>query len=255
MNERIKAAREARLLALRNPTAVLSTVSKKLQGMPFGSVSPIMLTDTGQVIFYVSDIAQHARNLEADPRLSVTIFNPAQRGDQNEQGRLTLSGTAHKLSHDEGSEIEAKYLRLFPAAAGYKNAHDFHYWQMAVEHIRYIGGFGEIFWLTPAEWLLDQPQWNYDEEERMVEHMNDDHLDACVLMLGRFLESGMNWRNEPIDMAYVRMAAIYPDGCYMTVQGKLFFISFLDSEQSTPCLTSQDVRQTLVRLTRLARAA
>lgn len=64
MNERIKAAREARLLALRNPTAVLSTVSKKLQGMPFGSVSPIMLTDTGQVIFYVSDIAQHARNLK-----------------------------------------------------------------------------------------------------------------------------------------------------------------------------------------------
>jgi len=83
MQERINAAKAARQLALQCQSAVFSTLSHKLQGAPFGSVSTVMQTDTGDVIFYVSDIAQHARNLEHDNRLSITLYHQASAGDRH----------------------------------------------------------------------------------------------------------------------------------------------------------------------------
>ena len=131
MKERIKAAREARLLAYKNTTAVLSTISQKLQGMPFGSVSPVLLTDEGHVVFYVSDIAQHAKNLDMDSRLSITFFNPAAEGDQNEQGRLTLSGHAQRYEYRECTkQFQLAIFRVFPRPQkGYEQVpHDsFHF--------------------------------------------------------------------------------------------------------------------------------
>lgn len=101
MQERINAAKAARQLALQCQSAVFSTLSHKLQGAPFCSVSTVMLTDTGDVIFYVSDIAQHARNLEHDNRLSITLYHQASAGDQNTEARLTLNGHAQKLTYEQ----------------------------------------------------------------------------------------------------------------------------------------------------------
>ncbi|CUS48014.1 MAG: heme utilization protein HemS [Idiomarinaceae bacterium HL-53] len=253
MKERIKAAREARLLAYKNTTAVLSTISQKLQGMPFGSVSPVLLTDEGHVVFYVSDIAQHAKNLDMDSRLSITFFNPAAEGDQNEQGRLTLSGHAQRMSTESAQAISARYFRVFPDAKGYEQAHDFHFWKLQVEAIRFIGGFGEIFWLTPKEWLRERPQWSFEDETRMVEHMNEDHADANYLILKHYAFSAVS--PTLAETEDVEMVAIYPDGCYFAAQRKLHFISFLDGLDIAPCDTAQEVRKVLVQLTHSARAA
>ena len=43
--------------------AVASTISKNMKGYPFGSVTPFMSDSDGKVYLYISDIAQHARNL------------------------------------------------------------------------------------------------------------------------------------------------------------------------------------------------
>lgn len=241
MNERQFAAHQARQLAQRNSSAVLSTLSKKLGGFPFGSVSPVMLTEHGDILFYVSDIAQHARNLDEDNRLSVTLFDSADAGDQNTQGRLTLSGRAQRV---DDCDLAARYFQRFPDAAQYKSAHDFFFWYMEVEHIRFIGGFGEIFWLTPNEWRLVKPEWNGADALRMVDHMNEDHRDACALILQQEIQG------KPIDPEQVLMASIYPEGFHLTYQKRTYFVSF-------PSLAAKasDVRSQLIEMTYIARSA
>lgn len=240
MQERINAAKAARQLALQCQSAVFSTLSHKLQGAPFGSVSTIMLTDSGEVIFYVSDIAQHARNLQHDNRLSITLYHQASAGDQNTEARLTLNGHAHKLSHEQAAEYEARYFRLFPAAAAYKQAHDFYFWKMPVEHIRFIGGFGEIFWLTQQEWQQPAPAWQAADELSMAVHMNDDHADACALIAAK--HSGQS--------GAATLLTVYPDGCHFMQAERLCFIPF-----AAPCFSAQEVRKALVQLTQQARQA
>ncbi|WP_322406690.1 DUF2470 domain-containing protein [Idiomarina sp. PL1-037] len=239
MNERIKAAREARLLAQNKDTAVLSTISKKLQGYPFGSVSPFMLSAEGQVVFYVSDIAQHARNLSVDSRLSVTVFDAVESGDQNTHGRLTLTGNARPLGDKSLGEL---YFRRFPSALSYRNAHDFKFWQMDVEHVRYIGGFGKIFWINPAEWLLPEPQWHTVDALQMIQHMNDDHADACGLILRH---QKAEFRNSA---GTVEMSSIYPDGFHLIADEHSIFIPF-----ETDCATAGEIRKQLVKMTHDAR--
>lgn len=240
MQERIHAAKAARQLALQCQSAVFSTLSHKLQGAPFGSVSTVMLTDTGDVIFYVSDIAQHARNLEHDNRLSITLYHQASAGDQNTEARLTLNGQAQKLSYEQAADYEGRYFRLFPAAEAYKQAHDFYFWKMPVEHIRFIGGFGEIFWLTEQEWQQAAPAWQAQDELAMVVHMNEDHADACELIT--LQHSGQR--------GAARMLTVYPDGCHFMQAERLFFVPF-----AAPCANAQEVRKALVQLTQQARQA
>ncbi|GGD59525.1 HugZ family pyridoxamine 5'-phosphate oxidase [Lacimicrobium alkaliphilum] len=240
MNERTEAANEARLLAQQCQTAVFSTISVKLQGHPFGSVSPVMLADDGNMVFYVSDIAQHARNLDQDPRLSLTLYHQASHGDQNEQGRLTLSGLAHPLTDVQSAAYAPRYFRLFPEAQRYEKAHDFRFWLLKVKDVRFIGGFGKIFWLKQSEWQRLAPQWSAEQESDMVRHMNADHSDACQLILAdHFLQQG-----QPT------MLSVYADGCHFMLDGKRYFVPF-----TTPCHTSQEVRQALVAMTNKARAA
>jgi putative heme iron utilization protein len=102
--------------------------------------------------FYISDIAQHAKNLEKDSRMSLTVFHQAQEGDQNAHGRVTLVGDATPLKGDKAAEVLEQYVLRFPEAEGYKKAHDFKVWQMDITRVRFIGGFGKIFWLEQEEW-------------------------------------------------------------------------------------------------------
>lgn len=241
MNARQQAAQHARALAQRNSTAVLSTLSKKLQGMPFGSVSPVMLTEQGDAIFYVSDIAQHARNLNEDNRLSITLFDSAEQGDQNTQERLTLSGRA-QITEDDG--IAERYRQRFPAAKGYKSAHDFRFWKMTIEQVRFIAGFGEIFWLSADEWRMPKPEWDDQAALAMIEHMNKDHADACVLILQQHLKLE---RLEPGD---VTMISVYPEGFHLMHNKRTYFVPFSDTAK-----TATEVRQLLVAMTHQARAA
>ncbi|HEY7772183.1 MAG TPA: DUF2470 domain-containing protein [Marinagarivorans sp.] len=237
-----QAAGNARQLAQSHLTTVLSTLSKKLKGMPFGSVSPVMLSDEGDVIFYVSDIAQHARNLTADPRLSVTFFNAVDAGDQNEQGRLTLSGCAMPLDADAADTYSERYFRIFPDAISYRKAHDFRFWKLNVEAIRWIGGFGKIYWLDAERWHQPKPEWSHTDEASMVAHMNEDHADACQLICQAALGKTL-----PNDTAVTQLS-VYPDGCHFMVAKQRVFVPFAE-----PANTGQAVRRALVAMTQAAR--
>ena len=238
---REEASTAAKQFTRKTPVGVLSTVSKNLPGYPFGSVTPFMTDNEGRVIMFISDIAQHSRNLLENSKASITIYNQIDNGDQNENARVTLVGDVKKLSRDEQSEILPEYIAQFPAAATYQQAHDFHLWRMDIIRVRYIGGFGKIFWIEQEEWAQPHKPWTKEQEQGVITHMNEDHIDAMTLML-----------KEECDVVCdsPMMTNVLTDGCYIRAKGQRVFIPF-----ANVCNTLGDIRKELVALTHKARKA
>ena len=237
---REQAAFEARTLVRQSNVCVISTISKNLQGYPFGSVSPFMTDNQGRLIFYIAGIAQHSRNLTENSKLCATVFDAAEEGDQNAHARVTVVGDAAPVPDKEADELLVRYERQYPEAIAYREAHDFKLWRMEVKRVRYIGGFGQIFWIEQEEWHSQEPEWTLEDEARMVEHMNEDHADANSLMLESI---------PHIKADEVTMTTIVPDGCYLRANDKNYFVQF-----EKLCHDSMSVRKELVRLTKAARS-
>ncbi|WP_421133112.1 HugZ family protein [Alteromonas sp. A079] len=238
---RTQALTEAKALLRACETGVISTISHNLRGYPFGSVSPFISCSEGKLYFYISDIAQHAKNLEKDSRMSLTVFHQAEEGDQNAHGRVTVVGDAAPIKGDKASQILEQYVRRFPEAETYKQAHDFNVWQMDVVRVRYIGGFGKIFWLEPEEWQAPASPWGIEAEKNMIDHMNEDHQDAMSLILGH---------HHAIQDDTPTMTGIVNDGFYIHSNNKNYYVPF-----ENRCTEQGSARTELVRLTNRARKA
>jgi putative heme iron utilization protein len=87
--------RAERLGALREflaagDSGVLSTISARHGGYPFGSLTPYALTARGEPILLLSQLAEHTRNLHADPRASLFVQAAGAEDDQDAM-RVTLA--------------------------------------------------------------------------------------------------------------------------------------------------------------------
>ena len=176
------AIKNARLLLRGQHSGILSTISVSVTGYPFGSVTPFMINQHGEAIIYASDIAQHARNIKADSRVSICVNDPVQ-SDSQASARVTLIGNASADGVNENDK--ARYFKLFPHAKEYEKAHDFRFYVIRIHRVRYIGGFGEIFWFENTHWyssFLDMS----DVEAGAIKHMHEDHSDALA-EIGKYL--------------------------------------------------------------------
>ena len=68
---------DVRRLFAEQQSGVLCTAHADLDGWPFGSLVPYAQTDTGDLVVFLSDIAEHTRNLRRDPRATVFVADPA----------------------------------------------------------------------------------------------------------------------------------------------------------------------------------
>ena len=130
---------------------VLSTYSVEVEGFPFGSVTPYSLSDRYNPLIYISNIAQHTKNIDRDNRVALTILEKVSYGDNakpQSHGRVTIMGKASRVPTEKTSLFQ-NYYKRFPEAKSYQQAHGFYLYQIEPVRIRYIGGFGKIFWLEP----------------------------------------------------------------------------------------------------------
>lgn len=171
-----KAALTARRLLNHQRVGVLSTHSIDVEGYPFGSIAPYTLNYDGEPIILISDIAQHTRNIKQNNKVSLTVYE-SQADDPQSGSRLTWIGDAVSVdASDKGSRD--RYLRSFPSAESYFETHDFSFYRIGLRRARFIGGFGEIYWIEPDNMLLKNP---FRETERgIIEHMNKDHQQALL---------------------------------------------------------------------------
>jgi len=229
-------ARHARALLRRVPAGVLSTWSQAMPGYPFGSLAPFAMTHEGRPLLYASRLAEHARNLAAQPRACLTVLE-ATLGDAQAVGRASLLGEARQAPEAEHAALAARFFALFPEQREYEQLGDFGFWRLEPVRVRWIGGFGEIGWVERDEWLLETPEWRHGEAG-IVGHVNQDHRDA--------LEAILRARGEP---AYeVAMLACDPEGFHVRSAGRVSWIPF-----ARACPTASDVRAEMVRLAREAR--
>tara|TARA_Y100000768_G_scaffold313057_1_gene247770 strand:- start:352 stop:1068 length:717 start_codon:yes stop_codon:yes gene_type:complete len=209
---------------------VLSTISKKFDGYPFGSFTTFTTDRDRSIIIYVSDLAQHTKNLKNDSKASLTIYNLNKKGDQQDSQRLTLLGDL-KLA-DNQEDCKKRFSLFLPHSANYHKMHDFSFYTLEINQARWIGGFGQIAWLKTANWIKNSPKW-LERENSIIEHMNEDHSNSIVSTLNAQLD---------IKDPEAKMIALNTDGYYVSTRGKIRFLTFM-----TCCLNMKQYKDELVR--------
>lgn len=232
---------EAKQLCRTQHSGVLSTQSTSMPGYPFGSIVPFVITHSGDVIIYISDIALHTRNIKADSKVSLTVFDPSEN-DSQANGRVTIMGDASRLTDAKDIVSQGEqYFQLFPQARAYENMHDFHFYKISVARVRFIGGFGKIHWINPEYWHNEYEEWQ-SNTAGMVDHMNEDHQEAMRLILAHFAN---------VHTSTVTMLSVFSDGVhYQTTEGQIVFVPFAQC-----CHSGTEIRQALVAQTKICREA
>jgi putative heme iron utilization protein len=237
-------ADEARTLMRSAASGVLSTHSVAIPGYPFGSVTPFVLQDDGSAVILISAIAQHTANIRANPKVSLMVRQEATEdgeavADAQAVGRVTLIGDAHEVAPERLEEASEKYLLFFPDSRSHFDVHDFAFYVIEPVRVRYIGGFGAIYWIERDTWRPEVPDWKMGTRG-IIDHMNEDHADAQLAMCTAF-------RNDASTNA--EMLTVDPAGFHVRTARAIHYFAF---EQS--CATSDAVRREMVRLARAARA-
>jgi putative heme iron utilization protein len=176
-------AERARTLVAGQSRGALSTIAVDLAGMPFGSVVTYGLDGAARPCFFVSTLAEHTRNLEADPRASLLVVEDTPSGaDPLASGRVTLMGTVAEVADaDERAEARSSYLSANPAAF-YVDYGDFRCLRLQVESVRYVGGFGRMSWVDVAAFTAAEADPLLSAAPGVVAHMNADHAAALVTL-------------------------------------------------------------------------
>jgi putative heme iron utilization protein len=178
-------AAEAKQFLRSTRSGVLSSFSAKFSGYPFGSVMPFVLDHNCQPIVLISTIAEHTKNIIANPKVSLLIFAGAE--DLHANGRLTLIGETEQIEKND-VDLMARYCRYFTESTGYLAMHDFQFYRIHIHQARYIAGFGKMSWMTGEEIVnINQPSNEIAQlESGMIEHMNADHAESMLLYCQHF---------------------------------------------------------------------
>ena len=143
-------AEAARALLAAESVGVLSTISVHRAGYPYGSVTPYALSAAGAPLLLLSGLAAHTKNLLADPRACLFVGDRTAAADPQAGARISLLGRAAPVAPTAEPDARARYVARWPQAAAYFQMKDFALWELTVEELRLIAGFGEIRWLPAS---------------------------------------------------------------------------------------------------------
>lgn len=246
MNKKTQHMHNACKLIRSQHSGILSTLSLSVKGFPFGSVTPFLMTESGDIVLYASDIAQHSRNMNANEKVSLFVYDSSER-DSQASARVTVIGNASVDSVD--ASLQTLYFTLFPQAKAYIEAHDFRFYLIKTHKVRYIGGFGEIYWFSQNEWSeLMYPMASL--VDGAIQHMHADHADALSQIVSHAV-------SESVQEGSVTMQSCFQHGFhYMNKSNSknahgtdpIRFISF-----AKPICDKYDLRHAMVDLTKTAR--
>ena len=143
---------------------VISTQSLAVPGYPFGSIVPICQDQTGRPLLLLSHLAQHSRNLAADPRCALTLFDhPA--GDIQQARRLTCIADCHPITD---ADALARYCRHFPNGRMYAEQLGFRLYRLRPLRLHYNGGFATARWLGADRLLAPLPLTTSAEQSLLL---------------------------------------------------------------------------------------
>lgn len=166
------AAADARSLWCGRFHGVLSTHSSAEPGFPFGSVVPLCLDNSGAALLLLSHLAQHSRNLAADPRAALTLFDDRD-GDIQQGRRLTCLGRCEPC---DDAQALTRWCRHFPQGRVYTEQLNFRLHRFAPLRCHYNGGFAAARWLG-VDRLLAHAAFDAATETVLARQVASAHAD------------------------------------------------------------------------------
>jgi len=240
-------AERCRTLVGSGTRGALSTIAADPPGYPYGSVASYGLDDRGNPLFFVSLMAEHTQNAMRDPRASLLVTEPVPDGaDPLASGRVSLLGRLEAVADGDRDVARERYLAANPVAAYYIDFGDFTFFRLGVEAIRYVGGYGRMSWVDPADYAVAEADPLAGAAAGIIEHMNADHADAQVLYCQHFLGLADTTAAtmSAVDRYGFDMVAVGPGG---RVAVRLAF--------PAECTTGEEVRRAMVDMVTEARTA
>ncbi len=235
------AAQQCRAVARACRTAVLATNMAGAVSSPYASLVLAAFDLDAAPLLLISQLAEHTKNLLAEPRISLLCDGTAGYAEPLTGPRATLLGRA--LRSDEPRH-RARFLARHPGAAMYADFKDFAFYRLEIERAHIVAGFGRIHWCE--DYRLEGDIAPLAEAEAgIIAHMNSDHADAVALYAHKLLgRDGDGWRLcgiDPEGADLIRMAA-QQEG------GQLARLPF-----DKPVWDAESARMELVRLVKRAR--
>lgn len=230
-------ASEARQLARAATTAALATQSAAELHWPYASLVTVACDLDATPILLLSDLAEHTKNIKAEPKVSLLFAAAPIAGDPLAIGRVTVLG--HALQTDD-ARLRERFLARHEEARGYAGFRDFHFYNVVPSRAHLVAGFGRIRWIE--DFALPSDMLALAEAEAgIVAHMNSDHAEAIRLYAEKLL--GIPPQTQPW-----RMTGIDPEGCDLAADGRAARLPF-----EAPVTDAEKARREFVRLVKLAR--
>ena len=175
-----------------------AALGTSLAGQPFVSLVAVGCDHDASPLLLLSDLAQHTRNLIAEPAVSLLFEDTAGQADPLAGPRLTLLGRAERC---DGPRAAARFAARHPASGSYAGFADFRLYRVSIERGHLVAGFGRIAWIEAAELRFGADAGALAAAEpEIIEHMNRDHAEAVELYAQRLLgRPAAGWRMTGID--------------------------------------------------------
>ncbi len=155
--------------------AALATHSTTLGGFPFASAVPFVTDDHHRPVILISGLAEHSRNLAANPRASLMI---AKVFGEGEMARVSLMGEVRPIDADP--LLVARYLRYHPHAERFLKLGDFQFHRFEPARVLTVGGFANASWLEGAR-LIEAPVISLAEEAELLARYEQEPSRDCQL--------------------------------------------------------------------------
>lgn len=197
-------AQQCRAVARACRTATLAT---NMAGSPYASLVLAAFDLDAAPVLLISQLAEHTKNLLADPRVSLLCDGTAGYAEPLTGPRATLLGRAVRTDEPRHRE---RFLARHPGAAMYADFKDFAFYTLAIERAHIVAGFGRIHWCEDYR-LAGDMQALAEAEAGIIAHMNSDHADAVALYAHKLLgRDGEGWQLCSIDPEGADL--IHPEG-------------------------------------------
>jgi putative heme iron utilization protein len=195
--------------------ALATALARDASAWPYASLVLVALDHDASPLLLLSDLADHARNLTADPRVGLLFDGTTGRRDPLAGARACVLG---RVEPAPSARLLARYIARHPGAEAYAGFTDFKLYRVAVERAHLVSGFGHIHWIGA---------------------MNQHHRNAVQLIAKRILGlEGDGWT----------LAGLDPEGCDMGRDGALARAAFTGTATD-----AESARAELARLAKRAR--
>ncbi len=159
--------------------ALATALRGEAEGWPYPSLVQVALDLDGTPLLLLSTLADHTKNIAADPRVGLLFDGTAGLAQPLAGSRVSVIGRAER---SEEPRHRARFLARHPAASFYAGFGDFAIYAVSVERAHHVAGFGRVHWIERADLLpYAVPAALAEAEGDILAHMNADHADAVRL--------------------------------------------------------------------------